>query len=225
MRYEHTADGTFLSRPNRFIAKVLLDGREETVHVKNTGRCRELLRPGVRVVLCRAQNPLRKTDWDLVAVWKGGNLVNMDAQAPNAAAAELLPALFPGARIYPEHIWGRSRFDFFLRCGEREIFVEVKGVTLEENGLARFPDAPTDRGTRHLRELIAARQAGYESCILFLIQMKGCTRFSPNDRTDPAFGDALRDAAEAGVKILCYDCAVTPDSMTADRPVPVALRR
>lgn len=225
MRYERAVDGTFLSRPNRFIAKVLLSGRVETVHVKNTGRCRELLLPGSRVVLCPAANPLRKTGWDLVAVWKGRNLINMDAQAPNAAAGELLSALFPGAQIYPEHIWGRSRFDFFLRSGASEIFVEVKGVTLEENGLALFPDAPTARGVKHLRELIAARQAGYESYILFLVQMKGCTRFSPNDRTDPAFGDALREAAEAGVKILCYDCVVTPDSMTADRPVPVALRR
>ena len=223
MRYDQTMDGIFLSRPNRFIARVLLRGREETVHVKNTGRCRELLIPGARVVLSPADNPRRKTRWDLVAVWKGERLINMDAQAPNAAAAELLPRLFPGAEIFPEHTWGSSRFDFYLRQGDREILVEVKGVTLEEGGLARFPDAPTARGGRHLRELAAARAAGYESCILFLIQMKGCTRFAPNDKTDPAFAEALRRAAAAGVRVLCYDCVVTPDSMTADEPVRVEL--
>ncbi len=223
MRYDHTVDGIFLSRPNRFIARVLLRDREETVHVKNTGRCRELLVPGARVVLSPADNPRRKTRWDLVAVWKGERLINMDAQAPNAAAAELLPRLFPGAEIFPEHPWGSSRFDFYLTQGERRILVEVKGVTLEEDGLARFPDAPTARGARHLRELRAAREAGYESCILFLIQMKGCTRFAPNDRTDPAFGEALRQAAASGVRVLCYDCVVTPESMTADEPVRVTL--
>ena len=191
--------------------------------MKNTGRCRELLVPGARVVLSPADNPRRKTRWDLVAVWKGETLVNIDAQAPNAAAAELLPRLFPGAAIFPEHVWGSSRFDFYLTLGERKILAEVKGVTLEEDGLARFPDAPTARGARHLRELAAAAEEGYESCILFLIQMKGCTRFSPNDRTDPAFGEALRQAAAAGVRVLCYDCVVTPESMTADEPVRVEL--
>lgn len=221
--YNQPLAGTFLSRPNRFIARVLLRGREETVHVKNTGRCRELLIPGAAVILAPAGNPRRKTRYDLVVVWKGATLVNMDSQAPNAAAAELLRRLFPGAALRPEYVWGHSRFDFLLEQGERRILAEVKGVTLEQDGLALFPDAPTIRGTRHLRELAAAREAGYESLILFLVQMKGCRGFSPNRETDPDFAQALLLAEEAGVGILCYDCLVTEDSLTADAPVPVVL--
>lgn len=221
--YHETQAGTFLSRPNRFIARVELGGREETVHVKNTGRCRELLVPGARVILARSRRPGRKTRFDLVAVWKGKTLINMDSQAPNAAAAELLSRLYPGLAQHPEHTWGRSRFDFLLEGGGRRVLVEVKGVTLERDGLALFPDAPTERGAKHLRELAAARGEGYETAILFLVQMKGCHAFSPNVETDPAFAQALRDAARAGVKILCYDCAVTENSMTAEESIKIIM--
>ena len=221
--YENTLAGTFLSRPNRFIARVEIEGREETVHVKNTGRCRELLVPGARVILAPGNNPARKTRYDLVAVWKGETLINMDSQAPNTAARELLERLFPGFAIHPEHTWGRSRFDFYLEKGERRILLEVKGVTLEQDGLARFPDAPTLRGAKHLEELSRARAEGYESYILFLIQMKGCHALAPNEETDPAFAAALRAARDAGVGILCYDCAVTEDSMTSDRSVDIIM--
>ena len=223
MRYDHVVPAVFLSRPNRFIARVELDGKTETVHVKNTGRCRELLLPGARVILSSAENPARKTRFDLVAVYKGDVLINMDSQAPNAAAAELLGRLFPGWSVLPERTFLHSRFDFCLERNDRRIFVEVKGVTLERDGLALFPDAPTERGRRHLKELGEAVKAGAEAYVLFLVQMKGCRRFSPNDETDPGFSAALREARENGVGILCYDCAVTPDSMTADRPVPVEL--
>ena len=221
--YENTLAGTFLSRPNRFIARVEIEGRLETVHVKNTGRCRELLVPGARVILTPGKNPARKTRFDLVAVWKGETLINMDSQAPNTAARELLERLFPGFAVHPEHTWGRSRFDFYLGKGERRILLEVKGVTLEQDGLARFPDAPTLRGAKHLEELSRARAEGYESYILFLIQMKGCRAFAPNEGTDPAFAAALRAARDAGVGILCYDCAVTEDSMTPDRSVDIIM--
>ncbi len=221
--YADTAAGTFLSRPNRFIARVELAGREETVHVKNTGRCRELLVPGARVILARSDNPDRKTRFDLAAVWKGDILINMDSQAPNAAAGELLRRLFPGCAVRPEYVWGRSRFDFYLEGAGRRVLLEVKGVTLEKDGLALFPDAPTERGARHLRELARAGEEGYEAYVLFLVQMKGCRAFAPNGDTDPAFAAALRAARDAGVGILCYDCAVTENSMTADAPVPVLL--
>lgn len=221
MRYEAIRVATFIARPNRFIAQVALDGAEETVHVKNTGRCRELLIPGARVILSAGHNPTRKTRWDLVAVYKGGTLINMDSQAPNAAAAELLPRLFPGCRVFPERRFGNSRFDFYLEREDRRIFVEVKGVTLEREGLALFPDAPTVRGAKHLRELAAARRAGYETYVLFLVQMRGCRAFAPNEETDPAFAAALREAAEAGVGMLCYDCLVTPDAMVPGVPVKI----
>ena len=223
MRYKTTVPALFLARPNRFIARVLLDGREETVHVKNTGRCRELLVPGAKVILAAGENPGRKTRWDLVAVYKGERLINMDSQAPNAAAGELLGRLFPGFEIQPEKRYVNSRFDFYLEQGERRIFAEVKGVTLEREGLALFPDAPTDRGRKHLLELAHAAEAGYEAHVLFLIQMKGCRAFSPNRETDPAFAAALAQARDRGVGIWCYDCAVTEESMTADQEVPIIM--
>ena len=223
MRYVNSTPAVFLARPNRFIARVELDGREETVHVKNTGRCRELLTPGARVILCPGTNPARKTKYDLTAVYKGDLLINMDSQAPNAAAPELFSRLFPGLTAYPERTYAHSRFDFYLEGQDRRVFVEVKGVTLEQDGVARFPDAPTERGRRHLEELAAAVEDGYEACVLFLVQMKGCRAFRPNDDTDPAFADTLRRVAGSGVKILCYDCVVTEDTMTPDAPVPVEL--
>ena len=243
MRYEHIKEGRFISRPNRFIAHVDIDGQDIVCHVKNTGRCRELLLPGVPVFLeyhPKAALAGRKTSYDLVAVRKGELLINMDSQAPNQAAWEWIhrqPLLetekgvyFSPADIRREVSHGDSRFDlsFVLKdpAGEqpdRPAFMEVKGVTLEEERTALFPDAPTERGVKHLRGLIRAREEGFEAYVLFLIQMKGIRRFSPNDRTHPAFGEALRDADRAGVHILALDCLVTPDGMTADLPVPVML--
>ena len=224
MRYKTVVTGVFHSRPNRFIALVDVGGREEVCHVKNTGRCRELLLPGAQVVLSVSDNPARKTKYDLVAVWKEGTgLVNMDSQAPNAAAAELLPRLFPGAVIRAEQRCGLSRFDFSLETEQGVGYLEVKGCTLEREGHAYFPDALTERGVKHLRELTELRRQGRCAAVLFLVQMKGVHAFSPNDGTDPAFGAALREARGAGVEILCYDCLVTPESMIADQPVPVEL--
>lgn len=225
MRYAPVLPATFLTRPNRFIAQVALDGRETTVHVKNTGRCRELLVPGATVYLEPAQTPGRKTPYDLIAVQKGARLINMDAQAPNRvfgewAANRGLPGL---TLLRPETAWGSSRFDFYWESAAERGFVEVKGVTLERDNAAWFPDAPTQRGVKHLRELIAARQQGYRAAVCFVIQMKGVDFFSPNDVTHPQFGQALRDAARAGVEVWAYDCAVTPDSLTLDAPVPVRL--
>lgn len=227
MRYGKIQAARFLRRPNRFVAEVELEGRTEAVHVKNTGRCRELLVPGARVYLTPGENPARKTAWDLIAVEKGPLLINMDAQAPNrvfgewAAAGHFVPGL---TLLRPETTWGRSRFDFYWEAGpERRGFVEVKGVTLEQDGVAAFPDAPTGRGVRHLEELSAARREGYECAVCFVIQMKGPTRFRPNEATHPAFGAALRAAAEAGVDVLAYDCRVTPDQLWLDAPVPIDL--
>ena len=222
MEDKNTVKGIFLARPNRFIAHVEVDGRVEVCHVKNTGRCRELLVPGVPVILCRAENAQRKTKYDLIAVYKDGHhLINMDSQAPNAAAAELLAGLFPGVPLRPEQRWGSSRFDFALDFPEGRAFVEVKGCTLERSGHAYFPDAPTERGARHIRELIALKRSGGRAMLLFLIQMKGVHSFSPNEETDPAFAAALRDARDAGVEILCYDCIVSESSMVGDKAVPV----
>jgi len=226
MQYENIRPAVFLSRPNRFIANVELDGREETVHVKNTGRCKELLVPGRTVWLEKGDNPARKTNYDLVAVDKDGLLVNMDAQAPNkvfaewAAAGSFVPKL---TLLRPETQWGSSRFDFYWEAGDRRGFAEVKGCTLEENGFCRFPDAPTERGVRHLKELVACIAQGYEAAVCFVIQMEGMKSFSPNDATHPAFGDALRSAHAAGVRVFAMECAVTPDSLTIVRPVPVVL--
>ena len=226
MRYGKVVKGVFLARPNRFIAHVELDGRHEVCHVKNTGRCRELLVPGGAVWLEKASNPARKTRYDLIAAEKNGLLINMDAQAPNrafgewAAAGNFLPGLLS---IRPEFTWEDSRFDFRLEDGRGAYLVEVKGVTLEENGEARFPDAPTERGVKHLHGLVRAVEQGYQAAVFFVIQMKGVTRFRPNDGTHPAFGKALRDAAAAGVGVFARDCRVTPDTLELDAPVPVRL--
>ncbi len=226
MRYQTVVPGRFLSRPNRFIAHVEIDGIVQVCHVKNTGRCRELLTPGAAVYLERAANPARKTQYDLIAVDKNGLLINMDAQAPNkvfgewAEAGRFLPA---PTRIRPEYTWEDSRFDFLLEDGDGPCFVEVKGVTLEEQGEVRFPDAPTQRGVKHLRGLMRAVEQGCRAAVFFVIQMKGAVCFRPNDATHPAFGQALREAAAAGVSVLAYDCRVTPDSLELDAPVPVQL--
>lgn len=225
MRYDNIRKGRFLERPNRFIALVDLDGVIVRCHVKNTGRCRELLRPGAAVILQHRPGPERKTEYDLIAVWKGERLVNMDAQAPNRAAGEALSAglLGPVTELRAEQHWGHSRFDFaFLRDG-RKCYLEVKGVTLEEDGVARFPDAPTRRGARHLQELAQCARVGLGAYLLLVIQMQDLRCFVPNDVTDPDFGKALRAAARAGVEILAYDCQVSEDRMILRAPVPISL--
>lgn len=226
MEYQHVVPGKFLTRPNRFIAHVEIDGRQEVCHVKNTGRCRELLTPGARVYLEKANSSKRKTAYDLIAVEKGDLLINMDAQAPNKVFAEwakkgqFCPNLLT---LRPEFTYGASRFDFRLDTADGACFVEVKGVTLEDGGEVRFPDAPTERGVKHLRELQRAVTEGYRAAVFFVIQMEGVRCFRPNDATHPAFGQALRAAAAGGVEVYAYDCIVTPNTLAIHAPVPVLL--
>ncbi len=225
MQYENMVRGRFLSRPNRFVAHVEIAGKTEICHVKNTGRCRELLPPNATVWCQRSANPARKTGYDLISVQKGRRLINMDSQAPNAAAKEWLLAGGLGhiEALRPEYSHGDSRFDFsFLRAGRR-CFLEVKGVTLEENGVCAFPDAPTQRGVKHLRGLTRAAGEGYGAYVLFVIQMQDVCCLRPNDATDPAFGAALREAAAGGVEVLAMDCAVTERSMVIRAPVPLLI--
>lgn len=225
MRYQKVVPGEFLSRPNRFIAHVLVGGKEEICHVKNTGRCRELLVPGAKVWLSDEQSPSRKTRYDLIAVEKGDLLINMDSQAPNAAVKEWLQSGGLGeiTDLRPETVYGESRFDFFFQKDGKPCFLEVKGVTLEGDGVCAFPDAPTARGAKHLRELVGAMADGCGAYVLFVIQMRPVKYIHPNDATDPVFSRALRDAAEAGVEVMAVDCVVTPDSMTIGNPVPVQI--
>ena len=226
MRYEQVKKGIFLARPNRFIAHVLVDDTETVCHVKNTGRCRELLVPGAAVYLEKGTNPNRKTAYDLIAVEKNGKLINMDAQAPNkvfhewAASGGFAPEV---TAIRPEYAYGGSRLDFCIETKERLHLVEVKGVTLEDGGHTRFPDAPTERGVKHLHELMRAVELGHRATAFFVIQMADVADFAPNDATHPAFGEALRQAKAAGVNITAYSCRVTPDSMAIDQPVEVLL--
>ena len=224
MRYKRVISARFVSRPNRFIAVAELDGREEICHVMNTGRMRELLVPGAEIFLLPAENPARKTKFDLVAVRRGDEIVNIDSLAPNRVAAEYIPTLFPGCKlIKPETKFGSSRFDFYIKDNFDKIFLEVKGVTLNRDGIAMFPDAPTLRGTKHLRELAAAKAQGYRAAVLFVIAMKGIFSFAPNRETDPDFADALSEAARAGVEIYAADCRVEPDFIAADNKIPVCL--
>ena len=225
MIYDNMVPGTFLRRPNRFIAHVVIAGREEVCHVKNTGRCRELLPQGAQVWCQKSSNPNRKTAFDLIAVKKGSRLINMDSQAPNAAAKEWLlkGGLGEISQLKPETTQGGSRFDFSFVKDGRQCFLEVKGVTLENDGICAFPDAPTQRGARHLRELAALAKEGYGAYVLFVIQMADVKFLHPNDATDPAFGLALREAAAAGVEVLAVDCTVTERSMDIGGFVPVQL--
>lgn len=225
MRYANMLPGIFRNRPNRFIAHVEIDGKEQVVHVKNTGRCRELLVPGARVWCQRSDNPSRKTRFDLIAVQKGQRLINMDAQAPNAAAREWLAGGGLGEieNLRPETVHGDSRFDFSFTLEGRPCFLEVKGVTLENDGVCAFPDAPTQRGTKHLRGLTEAARQGYGAYVLFVIQMADAAYLHPNDKTDPDFGAALREAAAQGVKILAVTCHVTETEMEISGSVPVHL--
>lgn len=266
MKYNQVVSGTFLQRPNRFIAHVLIDSKEEICHVKNTGRCHELLIPGCIVYCAVSDNPQRKTKFDLIAVEKrvayptGTNqqgipvatttsseaietngatnskadpgsshllLVNMDSQAPNAAVKEWLQSdASPFGKIdylKPECKFGNSRFDFYLEKENRKIFLEVKGVTLEDNGIVLFPDAPTERGVKHVRELIHCHEQGFETCVLFVVQMERALYFTPNRKTHPQFADALCEAQNAGVQLLAYTCKVKPDEMKIDNPTEIRL--
>ncbi len=216
-----------MDRPNRFIAHVEIDGEVKTVHVKNTGRCRELLQPGAIVYLEKGQNPERKTPYDLVVVEKGDVLFNMDSQAPNKAVKEWLEesGFFADlCLLCPEKTFGNSRFDFYGETKDRKFFMEVKGVTLEEDGILRFPDAPSERAVKHLEELEEAVKQGYDAYVMFVIQMKGAKYFAPHWTMHKDFAQALEHAAHVGVKVLAYDCLVTPDTMTLDSPVEVRLR-
>lgn len=231
MQYASVIRGQFCSRPNRFLAVVRIGGQEEIVHVKNTGRCRELLIPECTVYLSRSDNPNRKTKYDLIAVEKQREgkpplLINLDSQIPNAAAAEWLEtgSLFSANAVFRREVThGNSRFDFSIMDGDVQSFLEVKGVTLEQDGIALFPDAPTLRGVKHLQELTACQQAEIPAYLLLVIQMKEIRAFRPNDAMHPQFGEALRRAAAAGVTLLARDCIVTPDSITIDAPVPIQL--
>lgn len=225
MKYENMVQGTFIKRPNRFIAHIEIDGKEEICHVKNTGRCRELLTPGATVWCQKFDKSNRKTKFDLICVRKGDLLINMDSQAPNIAAREWLMAGGLGeiADLKAEYTHGDSRFDFsFIKDGKR-CFLEVKGVTLEHDGICAFPDAPTERGVKHLQGLTSAVQEGYGAYVLFVVQMADMKYLRPNDETDPAFGAALRKAAGSGVTVLAMDCAVTEDSMTIRLPLLVKI--
>ena len=225
MRYEEMIKGKFIARPNRFIAHIEIDGKAEICHVKNTGRCKELLSPGATVWCERSQNPARKTAFDLICVEKGSRLINMDSQAPNTAVKEWLLGSGLGniENLKPESTFGNSRFDFSFVKDGKPCFLEVKGVTLENDGVCAFPDAPTTRGAKHLQELTALAKEGYGAYVLFVIQMEDVKYLHPNDATDPDFGKALRQAAQAGVQILAMDCKVTPDTMALNKSVEIKL--
>lgn len=230
MQYQNSCPGRFIARPNRFVAHVETERGVQVCHVKNTGRCRELLVPGARVWLEESGNPARKTRYDLVSVEKqtaaGPICINMDSQAPNrvfgewAAAGGFRPDL---TLLRPETSFGASRFDYYWENAGKRGFVEIKGVTLEQAGIVRFPDAPTQRGVKHLEELVEARQAGYEATVCFIVQMEGMKWMEPNDETHPQFGAALRAASKAGVEILALECQVTPDTLQIKGPIPVRL--
>ena len=230
MKYEKILSGIFLNRPNRFIAKVKIGDCIETVHVKNTGRCKELLIEGCTVYVQQSDNPQRKTKYDLIAVekqrkTKGPLIINMDSQAPNNAVQEWIRGgLFSETALVRREVkYQNSRFDFYIEDGDKKAFLEVKGVTLEEDGTALFPDAPTERGIKHINELIKAIDDGYLAYIVFVIQMKEITSFRPNNKTHPQFGEALKKAKTAGVKILAYDCNIAPDEMIIDSPIEVII--
>lgn len=228
MEYRNIIEGIFIERPNRFIAYVLINGNKEKVHVKNTGRCRELLVPGATVFLEESDNPNRKTRYDLIKVVKGNRIVNMDSQAPNKVVGEWLQKnnLYKNTTlIKAEKTYEKSRFDFYVEGDGRKAFMEVKGVTLENDGVVKFPDAPSDRAVKHIEHLIKAKEEGYDAYIMFVIQMANVKYFSPNEETHPAFAEVLRKASVAGVRILAYECNVTKTGMNIEKPVKVVLTR
>lgn len=220
MKYKNIKVGQFINRPNRFIANIEVGGKKEICHVKNTGRCRELLVPGATVFVQEVNSESRKTKYDLISVYKGNTLINIDSQAPNKIFFEWLcnkrNMFSKKAVIKPETKYGNSRFDFYVEDGDRKAYIEVKGVTLEENGVALFPDAPTERGLKHVNELCVCLKEGYEAYIAFVIQMKGIHSFSPNAKTHEAFAHALYSAEKKGVKIIALDCIVTQNTIQAD---------
>ena len=230
MKYKNIVEGKFISRPNRFIAHVDIEGVEHVVHVKNTGRCRELLQPGATVYLEKSDNPARKTLYDLVSVKKGERIVNMDSQLPNALVEEWLRESEAAREIFGditfikrEKTYGKSRFDLYVEAGDRRIFIEVKGVTLENDNVASFPDAPTERGIKHLNELICALEDGYEAYVFFVIQMENVDYFTPAWDKHKEFGDALVNAHNKGVKVLSFDCKVSEDEVKIKERVKVEL--
>ena len=226
MKYQNIKKAKFISRPNRFIANIEIDGKIQIAHVKNTGRCRELLVPGAEIYVQEFDSDTRKTKYDLITVKKGQRLINMDSQVPNRVFREWVESgnFTDGVTlIRPETFFGDSRFDFYIEAGDRKIFIEVKGVTLEENGIVRFPDAPTDRGVKHLRELMGAIDAGYEAQVVFIVQMDDVSHFEPNDMTHPEFGQVLREAVKKGVSVTALYCKITPDSIEAVGEVEVRL--
>ena len=224
MKYNNILKGEFIDRPNRFIANVLIDNNIEVCHVKNTGRCKELLIKGSTVYLQKSDNPNRKTKYDLIAVQKGDRLINIDSQIVNYVALEFVPNLFDNIKfIKPEYKYGNSRFDIYVETDTNKIFVEVKGVTLENDSVVSFPDAPTERGVKHLKELQKAVTEGYRAYVLFVVQMSDIKYFEPNSITHPEFADELKKAKENGVIPLAYDCAVTPDSIKIRKPILIKL--
>lgn len=225
MKYGKMVEGIFLARPNRFIAHIEIDGKVEVCHVKNTGRCRELLSPGTKVWCLDAGSPTRKTRYDLITVQKEKRLINMDSQAPNIAAREWLEkgGLGEIENLRAEQKHGDSRFDFYFEKEGKPCYLEVKGVTLEKDGVCAFPDAPTERGAKHLRELTKLAEEGFGAYVLFVIQMEGVKYMHPNDLTDKPFGEALRQAKKAGVQILSYDCKITENTMNIQEKVEVKL--
>ena len=226
MTYKNIKEGIYLSRPNRFIAEVEIDGEVKVCHVKNTGRCRELLIKGVRVLLDRSDNPNRRTEYDLVAVYKGDMLINIDSQAPNAVFGEWLKEGGFGdvKLIKPECFYKNSRFDFYVETEDTSIFIEVKGVTLEEDGVAMFPDAPTERGVKHLTELSEAVKDGYEAYVYFVVQMNECRYFTPNKKMHPEFAETLKMASDSGVNVRAVKCKVTEDGLKINGDVDAVIQ-
>ena len=223
MKYKNIQKGFFLSRINRFTAKILINDAEEICHVKNTGRCKELFIPGVGVYVEKSDNPDRKTKFDLISLYKNNNLINVDSQAPNKVVKEYLEKgqfIKNISLIKPEYTYKKSRFDFYVESGNRKIFIEVKGVTLENNGVVKFPDAPTLRGVKHLNELCECIKDGYEAFVIFVIQMENAIYFTPNGDTDPEFAKALNKAISSGVNINCFSCTVTEDELKIKESVP-----
>ncbi|MBQ4116562.1 MAG: DNA/RNA nuclease SfsA [Clostridia bacterium] len=226
MKYKNKISGIFIARPNRFIAEVEVDGEKKVCHVKNTGRCRELLIEGVRVILEKTDNPTRKTEYDLIGVYKNNELINIDSQAPNKVFGEWVEkgTYFKNITlIKPECKYKNSRFDYYIEADGRKIFVEVKGVTLEKDGVVLFPDAPTERGVKHINELIDAKENGFDAYIFFVVQMKKCKYFTPNIQTDPKFAEALKLAKNKGVNICCVNCNVCEEGFDIDGFVDVVL--
>ncbi|MBO5743006.1 MAG: DNA/RNA nuclease SfsA [Clostridia bacterium] len=224
MKYENIKNGIFVSRPNRFIANVIINGKEEVCHVKNTGRCKELLIPGCEVILEESKNPLRKTKYDLIAVYKDKRLINIDSLAPNKVFGEWADKYFKNVSLIKSEVkFGNSRFDFYIEADGKRIFAEVKGVTLEKDGVVLFPDAPTQRGLKHINELCEAVKQGYGAYIFFIVQMDNVKYFTPNKETHKAFADALKKAKKKGVKIKCFNCIVNEDELFIKNEVKVKL--